>query len=179
MFNFLHPQPVDRPRPVAEQSVQHVHPALPALAPPTTGRAPIATPGAPIRFTVSYGLREYLAVLREHLPAMLVQRGMAHQGPGPGPRLLMALLVPPVFWFKKLRVGNCRFEIDAHGLARHSRTGTLALAWHEVGAVHRYGGAYLVAKARGGAMPLPYRCFSADERRRFDGWVAASVRAMQ
>lgn len=179
MFNFLHPQPVDRARPVAEQSVRHEQPALPALASPPTGRNPPAPASAPIRFTASYGLREYSAVVRQHLAAVLAQRGMAHRRLGPGTWLLMALLIPPIFLFKKLRVGDCRFEIDARGLTRHSRAGTLALAWREVSAVHCYGGAYLVAKPGGGAMPLPYRCFSADERRRFDGWIAASVRAVQ
>lgn len=41
MFNFLHPQPVGRGRPVAEQAVRHVQPALPALV----SQAPRPHPG--------------------------------------------------------------------------------------------------------------------------------------
>ncbi|MBV8034488.1 YcxB family protein [Roseateles sp.] len=172
MFSFFHPRPVTDSRPVAEHSVRQTRPALPALA-----AAPgIATPAPgtthpPIRFTVDYGLREYIAVVHEHLSTVLAERGLAHERQGLCIRLMLALLIPPIFFLKRWRIGSCRFEIDGQRLTRRSRSGVLTLPWNEVAALHRYSGAYLVATRRG-AMPLPYRCFSAGERRRFDAWTA-------
>lgn len=178
MFSFFHPTPVTDSRPVAEQSVRQVRqarPALPALtAAGTAARSP-GTSRLPIRFTVAYGLREYFAVVQEHVSSTLAARGMARKRQLFGARLMLALLIPPIFFLKKWRTGNCRFEIDGQRLNRLSRRSLLTLPWSEVAALHRYSGAYLVATPRG-AMPLPYRCFSADERRRFDAW-AASIRS--
>ncbi len=173
MFSFLHPRRAAEPRPAAVQSIRQELRALP----PLTARPPhisMPAPSAarnPVRLDVSYGLQEYLQVVRDHLPTVLAERGMAHRRLGWGSRLMMALLLPPIFLLKRWRIGDCRFEIDMQGLTRHSRTGTLTLPWRDVVTVHSYSGAYLVVKP-GGAMPLPYRCFADGERRRFDAWAA-------
>ncbi len=50
----------------------------------------------------------------------------------------------------------------------------MVLPWREVTAVKRLGNGYLVGKA-GGMMPLPYRCFSDEERQRLERWAAAAL----
>lgn len=171
MVFFRHPKPVVDPRPVAELNLQAERaPQLSAVAltarhPPADGRE------APIRFTVSYRLREYLSIVGDFMPIALREAGKHCDRLGLGTRLTLALTAAPMFLYKKLRVGNCRFTIDSRGLTRHSRNGEIVLPWHEVHLVHALSQSYLVRK-RSGAMPLPYRCFTAEERERFDRWAA-------
>ncbi len=181
------PRPVGRTREVAAAIVA-VKPAA-AIAPghelqahadrravdPLTARGgAIAEPAIALR--VVYGLREYLAILREYLPLRLVtweqSRGKAADGRlSWQTRITLAVLVPlvgsPVFWRKKRRMPVCRFSIDARGIERRAGGGRLAFAWSEVRAVHRLRDAYLVDQG-GGGLPLPYRCFDAGQRAAFE-----------
>lgn len=171
MFSFFHPRPVIDARPVAEQAVRQVQPDLPALT--ATGAATHRPSWSrpPIRFTVDYGLREYVSVVQEHLSTVLTERGLAHKRQSFGLQLMLALLIPPVFLLKRWRIGRCRFEINGQQLTRRSRGGVLIVPWQEVVVLHAYSGAYLVSTPKG-AMPLPYRCFSANERLHFEAWTA-------
>jgi hypothetical protein len=175
MLFFRHPKPVVDGRPVAEHAVVVEQRQLPALSqpdlPPSTAAAPPSE--EPIRFTARYGLGEYLAVLREHLLIVLRERGEGRRKAGRGLRWLIAVVATPLFLYKKWRVGDCHFTIDATGLTRGSRGRPVSVAWNEIVAIRRYRAAYLVEIERG-AMPLPYRCFSADERRRFERWSSRS-----
>lgn len=186
MLFIRHPQPVVDSRPVVELSIrcERPEPAEPALlceaqhdgpAPLPSSAASRSAPVAdtPIRFTASYGLREYLAVLTDYLPIALRERGRPCERLGWGARLMLTLVATPQFLYKKWRIGDCRFEIDALGLSRQSRSGPLVVPWREVLEVHRLGSAYLVGKDTG-KMPLPYRCFGPGERARFEGWAAAA-----
>jgi hypothetical protein len=177
MFFFRHPRPVVDPRPVAELTVsveQRVAPTLASVALKNVRRPARRDPA--IRFTVRYGLREYLAIVADFLPTALRERGKPVERIGPGTKLLLAVVATPLFLYKTWRIGSCRFDIDAQGLTRHSRCPPLRLPWHDVQAVHHLGRGYLVRKA-GGALPLPYRCFSAEERQRFERWAAAAAAA--
>ncbi len=175
MLFFRHPKPVVDGRPVAEHAVVVEQRQLPALSqpdlPPLTGTA--APSEEPIRFTTRYGLGEYRSVLREHVPVVLRERGEGIKTAGRGLRWLIAIVATPLFFYKKWRVGDCHFTIDAKGLTRASRGRPLTVAWEEIVTIRRYRAAYLVEIERG-AMPLPYRCFSADERRRFERWFSRS-----
>lgn len=178
-----HPRPVGRRRAVAEMTVAakqaaaitpgHVlqvvdgrpGPDVPAV------RAHGATAEASIRFTVVYRLPEYLAILREALPAGMRARERAH-GKGAGgrlslpSRLALTLLVPlvgtPVFLLKKRRMPVCHFTVDAHGIARDSAAGRLHVAWRDVVAVQRLRTAWLIDKGDGG-LPIPHRCLDAAQ----------------
>ena len=168
-----HPKPVVDPRPVATHSIrQEQQASMPLLAPerpPDHWKAP--RPSPVIRFTVRYGLREYLSVVLDHLPVAMQARGRTHQRIGFLSRLAVALLVTPMFLFKRWRVGDCQFELDANGITRRSRRLPITVSWREATAVHRYRGAYLVVNGRG-AMPLPHRCFSEKQRQHFERWIA-------
>ena len=124
----------------------------------------------PIRFTVSYGLREYLAILADFLPGALSERGRPCERLNFGSRLALAAVVTPMFGYKKLRIGDCSFVINAEGLTRDSRSGPLVVPWRKVLRVHRLKSAYLIQKDTG-MMPLPYRCFTAAERQRLERWA--------
>jgi len=182
MFFFRHPRPVVDPRPVVEQTVRDacvakattatlVAPLTSASLPPVqTGAGAIEE--APIRLLVRYRLGEYLSVVLDHLPFAVEQMTGGRKRAGWATRAMLVMVATPAFFYKKWRVGDCRFEIDGRALVRRSRTERLVLPWSEVVDVHRYRGAYLVAK-QGGAMPLPYRCFSAEQRERFERCVAS------
>ncbi|MGQ3093495.1 hypothetical protein [Roseateles sp.] len=122
---------------------------------------------------MSYGLREYLAVLTDYLPIALRETGRPCERLGWGARLMLMLVATPQFLYKKWRIGDCHFEIDALGLSRHSRSGPLVVPWSDVRELHRLGSAYLVGKDSG-KMPLPYRCLGLGDRERFEGWAAAA-----
>jgi hypothetical protein len=65
------------------------------------------------------------------------------------------------FFFKKRRMPVCDFVIDEKQIKRTTAAGELVIPWSAVIAVHRYTSGFLVEKS-GGAIPLPYRCFSAQ-----------------
>ena len=88
--------------------------------------------------------------------------------------LLTWLIVPPVFIYKTIRVGPCRFLFDAAGLVRHSRMGEMRLRWSEVAAVHRLRDGYLIELDEG-AMPIAYRCFPPGGRAAFEAIVPAPL----
>lgn len=179
---MLVPRPPSLPparRAVAEATVRYQQPAaisagqvLPArtIAPDT-----ITAPGdvePSLHFSVVYELREYLAIMQEHLPAGVQAWQRAHaKTPRDrlswSSRLALFILVPlmgtPIFLMKKRRMPVCRFSIDARGIERRTKRSTLRVAWSEVIAVHRYSRAYVIEKGNGG-LPIPYRCLDGDER---------------
>jgi hypothetical protein len=183
-----HPRPVARRRAVAEMTVAarqaatiepgHVlHVAdtgRDADVPPPRGEGAAVAP--PLRFTVVYGLREYLAILDEALPARLLAWERA-RGKGADGRLslqarvALKLLLPvvgiPIFLLKKRRMPVCRFTVDATGLERATAAGRLRVAWREVVAVHRLRGAWLVDKGDG-ALPIPHRCLDDVQKATFE-----------
>jgi hypothetical protein len=172
MFFSHHPKPAVDSRPAADLTFRAESAKRNSNA---GGLAP------PICFTVSYSLFEYLSIIGDFtLVAIREETGKDVDRVGPGARLLMALVVGPTFLYKKLRVGTCRFIIDSQGLTRLSRNSKIVLPWHEVHSVYALGKGYLVRK-RSGAMPLPYRCFTVEERARFDRWArgATDVIALQ
>ena len=85
-------------------------------------------------------------------------------------RAVISLLATPVFLYKRASVGTCVFRVDGEQIERKSKTGTLTKPWSSVVLVHRLSGAYLV-ELEHGAMPLPYRCFSPEQRSAFESFV--------
>jgi len=130
----------------------------------------------PICFAVSYRLTEYLAILREHVPRGLLAWEQARGKVADGrlswsTRAALKLMVPlvgaMVFARKKRLMPVCRFTVDEQGLVRDTAAGRLVIAWNDVRAVHRLSGAWLVDKGAG-AVPIPYRCLSADQHAAFE-----------
>ena len=133
-----------------------------------------------IAFTVSYGLREYLSIVRDY--------GAWHQATEGGKieatpnsrgllqriyhKVTIYFLAPPIFLLKKRAVGECRFTVDQEGITRRSKNGDVALPWKEVLRVHRLSEAYLVEKSEG-ALPLPYRVFTQVQRDEFESIITA------
>lgn len=177
------PRPVAPRRAVPEVTVRYRQPTpisighvLPAATRPDAITGSVPGGAAAIRFTVVYQLREYLDVLREHLPAGMLEweRSRAKAPTGRlswsariAVRVLVPLLGTPIFLLKKRRMPVCRFAIDAQGIERRTRDGTLRVAWADVVAVHRYRQAWLVDKGNGG-MPIPHRCLDPRQRSAFE-----------
>lgn len=86
-----------------------------------------------------------------------------------------ALIGTPVFFVKKRRMPRCAFRIDAQGIERTSRAGTLARAWTDVSGVRRYRHGYLLTFARG-ALPIPYRCLDTQQDANFRRFAARAGR---
>lgn len=170
-----HPKPVVDPRPVATHSIRQEARSLPGLTLNGAFEPKLAAPvlDAPIRFTARYRMREYLQLVQAHLLVVLRERGKPIDRLGPGSRLMLALVLGPMFLYKKWRVGDCRFELTAEGLTRSSKGRPFSLAWRDATAIHRYHDAYLVATERG-ALPLPHRCFSDTECARLERWLDAA-----
>jgi hypothetical protein len=74
----------------------------------------------------------------------------------------VAVVGTPVFLIKKRRMPHCAFCVDAHGIERRSRAGTLARSWADIREVRRYRCGYLVIYDRG-AMPIPFRCMDREQ----------------
>lgn len=117
-----------------------------------------------IEFSVRYTLDEYLSFVAEHA-LVVINEQRAAKGKAPlafltwWTRSMIWALATPAFLYKRHKVGECRFTIDAQQVARTAKGGAMSVPWSEVVAVHRYSQGWLVAKANG-AMPLPLRCMT-------------------
>ena len=131
--------------------------------------------GTPIRFSVAYGLREYLGIVRDHL-AFVARRDRPGRRRRTWERLAaaacVALFATPLFYMKKRRMPVCEFRIDASGIERTTRQGRLTRSWDEVRAVRRYRRGYVVMFGKDG-MLIPYRCLTAAQRERLRALLAA------
>jgi hypothetical protein len=76
------------------------------------------------------------------------------------------LIGTPVFLVKKRRMPQCAFCIDARGIERRTRAGTLVRGWADVRRVRRYRQGYLLIFDRG-ALPIPFRCLDRAQEAAF------------
>lgn len=132
-----------------------------------------------IAFDVSYRLGEYLEFVRARVATALLEHA-SRSGKGTS-RLqacfvwcLLSVIGTVSFFYKTLRVGTCHFQIYARQIVRRSRTGTVVVPWSAIVAVDRYAPGYLLAGAKG-AIPIPFRVLSGDERKTLEGIVAVAV----
>src|SRR5258706_3786785 len=112
----------------------------------------------PISVTVSYGLKEYLGFLREHLNVVLLEQGAKKSKLVStlgrfATWLLLLVVAPPVSLYKVVCVGECRFTIDPTNIVRVSKMGELVIPWATVTAVHCYEPGYLIAM-KVGSVPI-------------------------
>ena len=121
----------------------------------------------PISFTVRYGLAEYMSVVTDIAGTRGVRSRLG--------RALLWLVAPPIFLYKKSKVGDCRFTLTSEQLERKSKDGRKTVPWADVLRIHRLSRGYLVELAEG-AMPLPYRCFGADQRSAFESFIETRPR---
>jgi hypothetical protein len=78
------------------------------------------------------------------------------------------------FLYKKLRVGACTFEFNTEGFKRTSRGHEMKVQWSEVAAVHQLSQAYVI-ELEEGAIPVPYRVFSLQERASFEALAKSAI----
>ncbi len=176
LFSFCHPRPFSRKEVVVMMTRAKVRPAvtpgtmLVVDADPTTpgmpealgGREPVDAPK--VTFTVSYTLSEYLGILANHVCAHI--SSTAKRPPTRVSRWIvyasLAVLGPPLFFFKRRAMPTLSFTFDASGIERVSAAGTQRHPWCEVKAVKRYTKGYLLLFADQG-MPIPHRCLNANQ----------------
>jgi hypothetical protein len=131
-----------------------------------------------IAFSVSYTLREYLSFVRDYLPVGIERArsaGKIRKGKKVNPRHVRWALMPVAtigFYYKKWRMPVCDFVIDEREIRRTTADGLMVVPWSKVVAIHRYAEGFLVEKSNG-AMPLPYRCFSLDQKSTMEGLIHA------
>lgn len=128
-----------------------------------------------VEVTVAYELSEYQQVLRDFLPLQYQKSGKT-----PNPllpwnwpvvhKLLFAMVVPLIFRLKQSRVGECLFTFSEQGLSRTSKGHTASRGWVQVKIVHRLSTAYLIELVEGGAMPVPFRVFTAEQQQLFENF---------
>lgn len=122
----------------------------------------------PIHVEVEYGLTEYKSIILEFLPRALKNRANVNRNlPWNKPwveRAVLTVVLPAVFWIKKLCVGRCLFEFTPEGLCRTAKGYTASRTWSQVVAVQSLRAAYLIELKEGGAMPVPYRVFTPSQR---------------
>jgi hypothetical protein len=132
-----------------------------------------------IRVEVEYGLTEYKSIILESLPRTMKNRVAVNRNlPWNKPWIEMAVLavvIPPVFWLKKLRVGKCLFEFTPEGLSRTAKDYTASRTWSQVAAIHRLSAAYVIELREGGVMPVPYRVFTPSQRTALESLMPTHV----
>ncbi len=130
----------------------------------------------PFSVDVSYQLREYLSVVLDfsqymggvRSPDAFVHPLLPRAAPR-GTILTVGLVLAaiPVFCYKVMRIGRCRFDFSESGLVRNSRNRVLEVPWTEVLYVYSLSEAYFIMK-RAGAIPIPYRCLSASQQQELE-----------
>jgi len=119
-----------------------------------------------VKFSVAYTRTEYVSIVSEIVTAQLASQraaaGKPAKAPGMFARALMVAILSAAFAYKKRKMPVCDFTINAGGIERITRMGTLTVPWSAVVAIHRCAQGYVVMKKNGG-MPLPYRCFDAAQ----------------
>ena len=137
--------------------------------------------GQLVEVAVEYQLAEYKRVVRDFIP-------MHYEATGRRPNRLLpwnwpvvegamfAVFVPIVFWIKKRSIGNCVFTFSEAGVSRISRGQAADRDWSEIQAVHRLSAAYLIELKGGGAMPVPYRVYTLEQRQLFESLCVHLVR---
>jgi len=124
----------------------------------------------PVRFDVTYRLREYLEIVRAHTFATTIPAD-ASKAQRIFYRALLTVVGTVMFIYKSNRVGTCSFTLDATGVTRRSKSGEFSFPWSDVTAVHQYGPGYLIAKGEG-AMPIPLRVLSERQQKLVAALVA-------
>lgn len=130
--------------------------------------------GDTISVTVEYQLAEYKRMVCDFMPLHLaaIQKPPNRYLPWNWPiieRAFSAVFIPIMFKIKVAKVGTCNFTFSGVGLTRESIVGVESCGWDEVSAVNSLSETYLIHLRSGGAMPVPYRVFSTEERRAFEG----------
>ena len=130
-----------------------------------------------LQLTVNYKLREYLQLANHFRPQSPGNRAVLKRTAGSiwvkAPwleTLLVYLVAPPVFFYKKHRVGQCIFQFDEIGLRRISKNGTLNINWAEVWGVHSLPGTFVIELDKG-ALPLPLTCLSSEQHDVLVGFI--------
>lgn len=133
--------------------------------------------GKTLTVTVELHLEEHEQITRDFMPLHYKQAGRS-----PSPyipwnwsrvqKAVFAFLLPLIFKWKKSKIGTCKFTFSDAGLTRHSDIGAASRSWDQILSVHRLSTAYLIQLKEGGAMPIPYRAFGAEERSLFDSFAA-------
>ncbi|RLK57742.1 hypothetical protein BCL79_2155 [Stenotrophomonas rhizophila] len=130
-------------------------------------------PHSRIEIDVSYQLAEYRQLLHDVI-AMDMATGNAQTHPA-NPwnwpimqKVVLAIVVPPIFAWKMLRVGRCLFVLSAAGISRTSKGITASRTWDQVKRVQRLQAAYLIELLEGGAMPIPFREMDTEQRQQFE-----------
>jgi len=131
-------------------------------------------PALPVRFEVTYRLREYLDIVRAHTFANVIPVDVSR-----AQRIFYRAMLTAVgtllFVYKSNRVGTCSFTLDAVGVTRRSKCGEVSLPWADVTVVHQYGPGYLIAK-KTGAMPIPFSALSEGQKASVAALVAPYLR---
>ena len=89
-------------------------------------------------------------------------------------RVFAAVVILPVFFIKKLRVGSCTFKIDKDSIQRNSSVGVNRVDWADVNVVQVFSQVYVV-KTKRGSVPIPFRCFEQDERKLFEEYASVKL----
>jgi hypothetical protein len=121
----------------------------------TTGNDYVAT------FDVVYRVSEYRQFVFEYV------REVKGAAPGFVGRILISAMAVVVFAVKKSKMPLCSFSIDPSGIRRRTASGEYFVPWKRVKRALRYAPGYLFELDRG-AMPVPYRCLSDDQRALLD-----------
>lgn len=129
--------------------------------------------GANLQVAVEYQVDEYKQVVRDFISLDFATTGKAPNRllPWNWPiveAFLFSIFVPSVFLFKKRKVGSCMFTVSEAGLSGTSKSGTSNLHWNDIKEVKRFSSSYLIELKMGGAMPIPYRVFTPEQRQLFE-----------
>ncbi len=130
---------------------------------------------AVIEFSVSYTLKEYLKFVSGH-SLIVINEELRTQGKSEVTRvpfhvgIAIKLAAAVSFFFKKLAMPICQFQINNVGIYRTTRDGIYSVAWPEVKEIYEQSHGHLIV-GPSGAFPIPFRCLTAVQREELSGFI--------
>jgi hypothetical protein len=124
-----------------------------------------------VEFAVRYRLGEYLKFVTEHAFDTQEELRSLHGLKRLLSRIALRIVATAGFVYKSSRVGRCDFIIDAAGVSRRSKGGPGSVPWSKVKALHTYSLGFLI-ELESGAMPIPFRVLSTEQRGHIIRWAA-------
>lgn len=77
-----------------------------------------------------------------------------------------------VFWLKMQKEGTCVLEFDERGFSRKSKSGESSMAWENLKSIQELKNIYLLVGQNKGSVPIPKRCFTAEQNELFKSLCA-------
>lgn len=119
----------------------------------------------PIEVTVKYSLSDYYKIISNHVPYAVQENPKKSSPIG---AWLIRKVVPTISCIVAIANGKLKpsyhFTVSPEGVRRSGGKREMLVPWSDIVKVRNYGTNFFIELKRGGALPLPYRFLTHEQR---------------